>query len=508
MLLIDFSSILHRLTNGSLNNVNHITTSQPHNVKINQILSDITYRELGRISHIFDEYNFTIESNYFTNSQNVKNIIPSMVNLPDVISVKPAIKTENFVYPFNSYRRSFIDNFFNGTIKELSEKFNTSNILLCLDTPTTEGYWRKDVLPTYKDNRKAEKEKSKLDFGSVLKFVNEELFPVLENNSKVNVIKYPRAEGDDVIYAITKHIGDKQKVVVITEDKDLINVVKLGKDVHVFRPMQNKYLNSNSLSYDEIERNIKKHIVMGDTSDNIQSISHLSEFQPDFIKWLNTKLNETFNIYDIEKIEALEDFDESSKEFMLINPKFQKYKFAEYMTRSLGTNVGISLIKPEKIIEAIQHRNKTYNSKIRVPSIEDIKAVQDGYNLITEDESLDIEQKITSIYFQYELPNMVYKNYSLSGETTAETFVNDFENKIKLNPLWESRYNTNRILIDMENIPQDMYTGIISNFILNDTSNPNVVKTFLECEYVSNVSEILSVVCTDYKEEIDFTSWS
>jgi len=93
----------------------------------------------------------------------------------------------------------------------LKEKLNATSIVIALSGPNN---WRKEVLPTYKSNRK--KSRKPVVFFAMKEYVRE----------TYKTFEYPTLEADDVCGMLmgTKMWNPKSKKVIVTTDKDLLQI--------------------------------------------------------------------------------------------------------------------------------------------------------------------------------------------------------------------------------------------------------------------------------------------
>lgn len=150
----------------------------------------------------------------------------------------------------DKFKKRFLEN-----IKELSKKYNVPfhHILLCFDCPQ-HLIWRKKIYPSYKKTRKVNEHISK-----AFEFFNKEIEPEL-NKLGILSFKVNNAEGDDVIAIISKELSKTSKIIIISSDKDFIQLLNENT---VIITLNNKYLH-----YD---LDLQLKIIMGDKSDNIKS---------------------------------------------------------------------------------------------------------------------------------------------------------------------------------------------------------------------------------------------
>lgn len=143
--------------------------------------------------------------------------------------------------------------------KRFKKKYG--ELVICTDFHSS---WRKEIFPFYKASRKKAREKSTTDWSNLFEIVNkitdelEEIFPY-------KIIRVSHAEADDVIATLTYNKYANDKVLIISSDKDFVQLHQ--KNVDQFSPRLNKMLvEKNPNAY------IKEHIIKGDVGDGIPNI--------------------------------------------------------------------------------------------------------------------------------------------------------------------------------------------------------------------------------------------
>jgi len=116
---------------------------------------------------------------------------------------KPIEWTEGF-WTLHSFEEDALL-YFNDRITEWKDKFETEKVTLCL---TDTENWRKEVLPSYKEHRKATRKPL--------------ILPVLRQKllDRYDAVVWPNLEADDVL-GIMATESSTEKRIVISEDKDL-----------------------------------------------------------------------------------------------------------------------------------------------------------------------------------------------------------------------------------------------------------------------------------------------
>ena len=126
------------------------------------------------------------------------------------------------------------------------------------------AYWRREVFPQYKSNRRKNREEDDKDWDSifgVLNNIKEEIKEFLP----YKVVEVYGAEADDVIATLCKHYQN-EKVIIVSGDKDFIQLQKYD-NVKQYSPITKKLV-------DGIDPKvyIKEHVLKGDKSDGVPNV--------------------------------------------------------------------------------------------------------------------------------------------------------------------------------------------------------------------------------------------
>ena len=164
-----------------------------------------------------------------------------------------------------------------STIKSYKKKYGKEygEIVICCDG---RKYWRKEFFANYKGMRKSNREKSDLDWGLIFDTLNE-MRQDIAQHFPWKVMHIDRAEADDIIAVLTKHlqenelvqqglIEEPQKILILSSDKDF-KQLQLYDTVKQWSPMQKKYVTATQREI--IEYKIE-HIVKGDAGDGVPNI--------------------------------------------------------------------------------------------------------------------------------------------------------------------------------------------------------------------------------------------
>lgn len=137
------------------------------------------------------------------------------------------------------------------------------------------NYWRKEVFPQYKQHRKGDREESKIDWSAIFN-IGSKLLEEFKTTFPYRIIQVDRAEGDDVIAILTKHLSevDKTETEFMSESSPIIIISSDGdfKQLHTYKNVKQwnpimKKLVAKPDKYFLLEK-----IIRGDKGDGIPSI--------------------------------------------------------------------------------------------------------------------------------------------------------------------------------------------------------------------------------------------
>ncbi len=124
------------------------------------------------------------------------------------------------------------------------------------------NYWRKQVFPYYKANRKKEREASELDWNTLFESLNN-IRQELKDYFPYKVIQIEHAEADDIIAVLVKEYNHLGKILILSGDKDFGQLQKYP-NVTQYSPVLKKYISCTNP-----DLFLKEHILKGDSSDGI-----------------------------------------------------------------------------------------------------------------------------------------------------------------------------------------------------------------------------------------------
>lgn len=162
----------------------------------------------------------------------------------------------------DSVRKSII-----RVIGRIAKKYGNEygQVVLCYDD---KNYWRREVFPFYKKNRKQEREASKYDWDQVFSVLNT-IRDELKGNFPYKVLQVQGAEADDIVASLCMENAKTdapEKVLILSADKDFIQLHKYDF-VCQYDPIRNRWIeNEDPVMY------LQEHIIRGDRSDGIPNI--------------------------------------------------------------------------------------------------------------------------------------------------------------------------------------------------------------------------------------------
>jgi len=159
--------------------------------------------------------------------------------------------------------RHMVLNSLRGYKQKFSKDFG--ELVICCDD---KRYWRREVFPHYKANRKKDREASGIDWSTLfdtMAKIKEEL----REHMPYKVVQVSRAEADDVIASLCHYYGrfinsdSNESILILSGDKDFAQLQKYA-NVHQYAPIQKKML-----PIDNPERFRREHIMVGDRGDGV-----------------------------------------------------------------------------------------------------------------------------------------------------------------------------------------------------------------------------------------------
>jgi len=127
------------------------------------------------------------------------------------------------------------------------------------------NYWRKQLFPYYKANRKKSQAKSELDWKAIFECMNK-IRAELKEYFPYKVIDIESAEADDIIATLVNDVIAPEGFLILSGDKDFIQLHKYD-NVKQYDPVRKKCIqHANPSQY------LMEHILKGDSGDGVPNI--------------------------------------------------------------------------------------------------------------------------------------------------------------------------------------------------------------------------------------------
>ena len=157
--------------------------------------------------------------------------------------------------------RHMILNSIRGYNVKFKEEFG--DIIICCDS---RHYWRREVFPNYKSQRKQAREESSHDWDKIFTIFNQ-VRDELKEQMPYRVVDVYGAEADDIIAVLCGELEyENGKTLILSGDKDFIQLQKY-RNVSQYSPVTKKYVNGV-----DPEEYLNEHIVKGDSSDGVPNV--------------------------------------------------------------------------------------------------------------------------------------------------------------------------------------------------------------------------------------------
>lgn len=154
-----------------------------------------------------------------------------------------------------------------NSIRSYNTKFSKDYgemIIACDDR----NYWRREIFPYYKANRRKAREESEIDWATVFESLNK-IRDELKEYLPYRVIQAHGAEADDIIGTLVHKYGkvvcsaSDEKILILSGDKDFVQL-QTYSNVEQYDPVRKKYIKNK-----DPEKFLYEHIIRGDVGDGI-----------------------------------------------------------------------------------------------------------------------------------------------------------------------------------------------------------------------------------------------
>lgn len=130
------------------------------------------------------------------------------------------------------------------------------------------NYWRKQIFPYYKANRKKSQEKSDLDWKAIFECLYK-IRSELKEFFPYRVIDVESAEADDIIGTLVNEFGRElggEPILILSGDKDFIQLHTYA-NVKQYDPTRKRWI-----THKDPEQYLREHVMKGDASDGVPNI--------------------------------------------------------------------------------------------------------------------------------------------------------------------------------------------------------------------------------------------
>lgn len=181
------------------------------------------------------------------NQVTISNLMMQVVNQKDN-EVNEDMVRHMVLNALRSYRSKFYEEY--------------GELVICYDG---RNYWRKEIFPFYKQNRKKSRESSDLNWDDIFKTLNK-IKDEIKTVFPYKVLELESAEADDIIASIVFDMAKNplpESILIISSDKDFFQL-QSHSFVKQYSPILKKFVSGS-----DPEEYIKVHILKGDRSDGI-----------------------------------------------------------------------------------------------------------------------------------------------------------------------------------------------------------------------------------------------
>ena len=151
-----------------------------------------------------------------------------------------------------------------NSLRSYKQKFGSEYgemVIACDD----KNYWRKQIFPYYKANRKKNREESEINWTQVFEIFNK-IKSEIKENFPYPVIQVDSAEADDIIASLVRSSNIPEMILILSGDKDFVQL-QTYPNVKQYDPVRKRWIN-----HDNPERFLVEHILKGDAGDGIPNV--------------------------------------------------------------------------------------------------------------------------------------------------------------------------------------------------------------------------------------------
>ena len=126
------------------------------------------------------------------------------------------------------------------------------------------NYWRKQVFPYYKANRKKARDQSEIDWGIVFQSFDK-LKQEITEYFPYPVVQVDTAEADDIIATLVQ-ANRNEKILILSGDKDFVQLQTMP-NVKQYDPVRKR-----QVSHPDPKKYLFEHVLKGDVGDGIPNV--------------------------------------------------------------------------------------------------------------------------------------------------------------------------------------------------------------------------------------------
>lgn len=188
------------------------------------------------------------------------------------------------------------------SLLEIEQEFKNEfgELVICLDNAGN-GYWRRDFYSEYKAQRAKARAKSDIDYKEVFIKIDQ-LTDHLKNNLAWKVIEVQKAEADDIMLVLAKEYSSREKILIHSPDKDMIQAQRGTDNVFQYSSLTMKWLVPEN-KHDDMDHWLLEHVCLGDASDNVPKVVDGTIFSDNFLNYLKECKIDVDNPIDFKKLD-------------------------------------------------------------------------------------------------------------------------------------------------------------------------------------------------------------
>lgn len=253
---------------------------------------------------------------------------------------------------YAEWRYRFLAGIF-GFIKD----FKADEVILALDS---KPYWRKEIYPFYKVNRKTrelKEEKENKDWFEYEEYYKnmDEFIGEIKKNLPFKIVESKGCEADDIagVLCYSDLLKDFNKVVV-TNDSDYLQLLQT-QNTFIYNPTKREFMTSK-----DPKKEMLMKICLGDDSDSIPSIENTETYKEPFLQYCVEDLKIADN-EDLVKIK----FQQNENLFMKSSVDFQRtYGIKGTRSHKFSKKKATELINSSKLLDFLKEsENKEIKEK-------------------------------------------------------------------------------------------------------------------------------------------------